>query len=132
MDVIASIQNAMNILGKLRALGKKVEDAEFKMLLADLSSEMADAKLEVANLKDEVASLQRENITLRERLSARSAQKPEFSEGAYVFAGEAGHFCTACFDSNDKKVRLTQLPAPFDDFGRWQCPSCHAILASDD
>ncbi len=51
MDVVATLQNAIEIAGKLRTLSKKVEDADFKMLLADLSNELADAKLAVANLK---------------------------------------------------------------------------------
>ena len=55
MDIVATIQNSIEIAGKLRALAKKIEDADFKMLVADLSNELAEAKLEVANLKGELA-----------------------------------------------------------------------------
>ena len=128
MDVVASIHHAIEITAKLRTLAKKVEDADFKMLLADLSNELADAKLDLANLKAEMASLKSENNELRSKIGAKEGVRPEFADGAYIFVGESGHFCTACFDTKSTKVRLTTLGAPFNDFGRWQCPSCQAIL----
>ena len=86
MDVIAALQNSIEIAGKLRALSKKVEDADFKMLVADLFSQLADAKLDAANLKTELADARtqalkelqgqldktkQENESLRSRLRAR-------------------------------------------------------------
>lgn len=129
IDVVTSLQHAIEIAGKLRALSKKVEDADFKMLLADLSGELADAKLEAADLKIEIARLIAENQSLKERIAARENAKPKMDEGAYTFEGETGHFCTACFDVREQRVRLTRLVAPFDDFGHWQCPGCKAILS---
>jgi hypothetical protein len=131
VDALSSLQHAIEIAGKLRALSKKVEDADFKMLLADLSSELADAKLEAANLKGEIARLADENRELAAKLKHRELSKPEMDQGAYTFAGEKGHFCTACFDVRRERVRLTRLSPPFDTFGRWECPSCHAILGDD-
>ena len=128
VDVVASVQSAIEIVGKLRALSKKVEDAEFKMLLADLSGELADAKLEVANLKVGMANLTTENQTLKGKLSARAAEKPKLVDGAYVFPEEEGNFCTACFDVRSQRVRLTSLPPTFRDLGHWQCPSCQALF----
>lgn len=128
LDVIASIQSAIDIAAKLRVLSKKVEDADFKMLLADLSGDLADAKLEVAQLKIEISRLTSENAELKEKLNARVTSKPDVSEGAYVFSGEEGHFCTACFDVHGRKVRLASLPDAFRDLARWQCPSCQATI----
>jgi len=45
MDVIAGIQTALDITGKLRELSKKIQDADFSMLLADLTMQLADTKL---------------------------------------------------------------------------------------
>ena len=129
MDVVASLQHAIEIAGKLRALSKRIEDAEFKMLLADLSGELADAKLDLANLKVEMANLLSENQRLKQEVAGKGAQKPKMADGGYVFEGEDGHFCTACFDIKDKRVRLTPLPAPFSDMGKWQCPGCGAVLS---
>lgn len=127
-DVVAAIQSAIDIVGKLRALSKKVEDADFKMLLADLSSELADAKLEVANLKVSLAEATESNQKLTEQLTRKTNEAPVFNDGAYSFAGQDGLFCTACFDTKQQKVRVTPLTGPFRTFGKWKCPSCGASL----
>ncbi|MBQ0961964.1 hypothetical protein KAK06_23705 [Ideonella sp. 4Y11] len=129
MDVLATIQNAIEIAGKLRNLSKKIEDAEFRMLVADLSGDLADAKLEVADLKLRLAQSLEESRQLNERLEQRDASKPTLSDGAYKFEGEDGLFCTACFDTLAKKVRVTPLTGAFKTFGKWRCPSCKATLA---
>jgi hypothetical protein len=57
MEVIESIQAAISVVSKLRELSKKLENAEIKMLIADLSNDLADAKLHAANVKSEMAHL---------------------------------------------------------------------------
>jgi predicted nuclease with TOPRIM domain len=89
MDVIAALQNSIVIAGKLRALSKKVEDADFKMLVADLSNELADAKLDAASLKtqladartqalkelqDQLDSARQENTNLRDQLALKDKE----------------------------------------------------------
>lgn len=129
MDVVASVQHAIEIVGKLRALSKKVEDADFKMLLADLASDLADAKLELADFKGQMATLLAENQELKAQLAVRQEGKPTLDQGAYKFPGEEGHFCTACFDARDKRVRVSALQKPFNKFGRWRCPACEAVIS---
>lgn len=129
VDVVASVQSAIEIVGKLRALSKKLENAELKMLLADLSGELADAKLEVANLKTQLANASDENRRLSTLLESRMTAKPMLSDGAYQFEGEEGRFCTACFDTKEQKVRVTPLQGAFKTFGKWTCPSCHATYS---
>jgi len=75
MDLVAAIQHSIDIAGKLRALTKKIEDADFTMLVADLSNGLADAKLEVANLKGELAEAKTNLLTeLQGRLGELNAQ----------------------------------------------------------
>lgn len=126
IDVVASVQTAIEIVGKLRSLSKRIEDAEFKMLLADLSGELADTKMEVAELKTQLAKAIDENKKLADIVEKRTATKPTLSESVYRFEGEEGLFCTACFDAHEKKVRVTPLTGPFKTFGKWTCPSCKA------
>jgi hypothetical protein len=128
-DVAAAIQTAIEIVGQLRKLSKKVEDAEFKMLLADLSGELADAKLEVADLKMQLAKTKEQLRLQTELLEHQETEKPTLCEGAYQFPDDPGFFCTACFDTKKQRVRVSVLPGPFSDFGKWQCPSCNAILS---
>lgn len=87
VDVVASIQSAIDVAGKLRALSKKIEDADFTMLLADLTGDLADAKMEVANLKTQLAKAIEENQALVKKLDQRSSGKPTLSDGAYKFEG---------------------------------------------
>jgi hypothetical protein len=125
-DVVAAIQSAIEIVGKLRALSKTVENADFKMLLADLSGDLADAKLEVANLKISLAQCLDENQSLKNKLTTKSSTKPTPEDGAYSFEDEDGLFCTACFDTKNQKVRVSELSPSFRVFGKWKCPSCGA------
>lgn len=127
-DIVTAIQSAIDIVGKLRSLSKKIEDAEFKMLLADLSGELADAKLEVANLKVELAKAKEQLQEKTELLNQKQTGKPTLCEGAYQFPDDPGFFCTACYDTKMQRVRVTALSGPFSDFGKWQCPSCRAVL----
>lgn len=128
-DAVAAIQQAIDIVGKLRALSKKIEDADFKMFLADLSGELADAKLEVANLKVELAKMVDEKMELSRRLAERATEVPVLKDGAYAFEGQEGLFCTACFDANGKKIRVTAVSSHFRFAGKWKCPSCSAYMA---
>lgn len=128
-DVVMAIQSAIEIVSKLRALSKKIEDAEFKMLLADLSGELADAKLEVADLKMELAKTKEQLQEESERLNRKETEKPTLCEGAYQFHDDSGFFCTACYDTKKQKVRVTALTGPFAGLGTWQCPSCNAVLS---
>ena len=125
MEVIESIQAAIGIVSKLRELSRKLEDAEIKMLLADLSNDLADAKLQAASLKVEVSELKTELVELKERALLGSSEKPRFDDGGYHFDGEDGHYCTACFDSNGQKIRLSKMAKDFEDFGKWECPVCN-------
>lgn len=125
MDVIAGIQSALEITGKLRELSKKIQDADFSMLLADLSMQLADTKLEVANLKTELAKEIEEKQELAKRLSNKDDTKPTLFDGGYKFEGDDALYCTGCFDSQQKKIRLGSSPGAFaGTFGKWRCPIC--------
>jgi hypothetical protein len=126
MDVFPALQHSIEIVSKLRALAKKVGDAEFKMLLADLSSELGDAKLEAANLKSELALSLEEAAKLKARMSARESNAPYLENHAYRFGDEEGHFCSACWDVKQRKVRVTAMTGHFSDLATWMCPSCKA------
>ena len=126
VDIISALQTSIDIVGKLRALSKKVEEAEFKMLLADLSSELGDAKLEAANLKIDLATEREKNAALSGKLAERQSGNPIMSDSCYGFEGEEGLFCTSCFDVNSRRVRVKALTGAFKAFGKWECPSCKA------
>lgn len=57
MDIISSVSQSITLVQRLREISKNIAEAEFKNLLADLSSELADVKLEAAALKERIAAL---------------------------------------------------------------------------
>jgi hypothetical protein len=124
MEVIESIQAAISVVSKLRELSKKLENAEIKMLIADLSNDLADAKLHAANVKSEMADLKAELTDIKQQALLRSSAKPRFDDGGYHFEGEDGHFCTGCYDSKGQKIRLSRMARDFEVFGKWECPVC--------
>ncbi|WP_181951800.1 hypothetical protein [Sphingobium fluviale] len=124
IEAVQAIQNAIDIVVKLRDLSKKVGDANFKMLLADLSSDLADAKLDAASLKAELARLRDENSELKARLTQRDSDKPSAVDEVYRFEGDDNSYCTACYDVHERKVRLRRMTGEWTVFGAWECPSC--------
>lgn len=126
MDVLALIQQALDASNKLKELSKKIENAEFKMFLADLHSALADAKLESVELKLKLATAQELALSLQRQLDQRDQGKPTLKEGCYSFEGSEGLFCTACWDSNEKKVLLASIPATFSFSGKYRCVVCNA------
>jgi DNA-directed RNA polymerase subunit RPC12/RpoP len=56
-DIVSTVSTAISLATRLREIGKNIENAEFKNLLADLSLELADAKQKLAELISENAEL---------------------------------------------------------------------------
>jgi hypothetical protein len=124
VDLVTSLSTAIEIAKQLRALNKKVDETQFKMLLADLTSELGDAKLEAANLKIALAESKDEIETLRQKFSQALSQGPELDDDAYIFGDNSRHYCTGCYDTKREKILLKSLTGIWADFGKWECPVC--------
>ncbi|MHC4136111.1 MAG: hypothetical protein ACYS0K_14115 [Planctomycetota bacterium] len=125
MDLVSAIGNAISLVQRLREISKKIAEAEFKSLLADLANKLADAKLEAASLKECLAELQEENRVLRE-VSPDPSEKPTGTKwGCYVFEGDDGLYCPACWDSKRQKSRTTRVTREFR-----HCPVCNAPIGT--
>ncbi|MCX2691267.1 hypothetical protein OO256_11000, partial [Pseudomonas sp. DCB_CB] len=74
-----------------------------------------------------------DSVRLKQVIEQRDKGKPTYnSEGVYTFEGEVGRFCTACWDSDERKMRLTDLASEFRFVGQWECPKCHAGYGAKD
>ena len=124
MDIVSNLSTAIDIAKKLRALDRKVSEADFKMLLADLTNELGDAKLEAGNLKNDLAEATSRIRELEDAAARKDVEEPEIDEGAYVFGDKTRHYCTGCYDTKGRKVLLTEQTAAFKVFGKWACPAC--------
>ena len=56
-DLVTTLSTAITLGKRHRDISKKIENSEFKNLLADLNLELAEAKLNTADLLDEIAML---------------------------------------------------------------------------
>lgn len=128
MDLIASISSSIEIVKKLHSLSRKVADADFKMLLADLTNQLGDAKLEAANLKIDLATARERVEELERQASQRASTEPEVHEGAYVFGDRTRHYCTGCYDQHGRKILLNEQTGHWTTFGKWECPACKQTL----
>ena len=124
-----AIQSAIEIVSRLKNLSKKIEDAEFKMLVADLSGALADAKLEVANLKIELAKAKemlQEKTTLFER---QATDRPTLSEGAYQFADDTGFFVRRATTQESNEYELRRCRMDLTIWGSGSAPLAAPCLA---
>jgi hypothetical protein len=124
MEILSSISASIEIVKKLRVLGKAASEADFKLLLADLTDQLGDAKIQAADLKLELAKAKERVGELEREAGRTAASEPDLHEGAYIFGDPSRHYCTGCFDSGGRKVLLTELGGPFTVFGKWSCPVC--------
>ncbi len=124
MDIVTSLGTAIGVAKKLHELGKKVSDADFKIMLAELTDALGDAKLEAADLKMQLAEAEEEVQALKSAVAKREAALPEIHDHAYVFEDRSRHYCTGCYDIRGQKILLNQLSGAFTAFGKWECPAC--------
>lgn len=124
VDVVGTIQGAIDIVSRLHKLSKKIQDAEFTMLLAELSDDLASARLEAARLKGELAESITANQLLNEQLKKTTEEKPVLSGSGYKFSDDDGPFCTGCYDTRKDRIRLTPTSREFRSSGKWKCPAC--------
>jgi len=125
MDIITTIGTSITLAKRLREISKNIEDAEFKNVLADLSSELADLKLEAATLKEQIAVLQEENALLKKTTQPPDEKPVGRKWGCYQFQGDDGLYCPACWDSKRKKSSTTRVDARFR-----LCSVCQAPLGA--
>lgn len=91
---------------------------------------MADLTLDLAGLKAQLADLKTENSKLKEELDQLRHSKTVgdeliFKDGLYYLPDDDGPFCAGCYDSEGKKIRLTdQKKGAFSQLGDFKCPTC--------
>lgn len=125
MDIISSVSTSITLVQRLREISKNIAEAEFKNLLADLSSELADVKLEAAALKEKLAALQEENRVLQQTTPSQNEKPIGVKWGCYQFKDDDGLYCTGCWDSKRKKIRTTRATSTHR-----LCPVCRAPIGA--
>jgi hypothetical protein len=120
----AAIAQAMSVASRLNEINKKIGDAEFSNLLADLQLELAEAKAKIADLVVE-------NSDLRGRIAglegaAAVADQMEFDGVVYRKSGDVSAYCPPCWEAKHLQIRLNQLHGDLADLAKYTCPNCKA------
>ena len=87
-DIISTVSTAISLATRLREIGKNIENAEFKNLLAELSLELADAKLKIADLISENTALKGK---LEEVTSATGERCPKCNNRTFQIIATRPH-----------------------------------------
>lgn len=120
-DIIGSIGTAINVSKQLLDLAAVAKNAEAKLLIAELQLQLADVKSQLAALVDDRTRLEKEVKRL-----ASATTEVVVKDGLYYKENGDGPFCTACYDSKGKLIRVTEMGAVFQDMAKWACNVCHA------
>lgn len=123
---ISSLKTATEIATLLKTSDETFIKAELKLKLADLMNALADAKISIAELKDIIQEKDDQISELIKKVENKDNDLV-FKNGAYYTSNGDGPFCTNCYDTKKMKVRLTDMPPGFTDFGKSRCPNCEAL-----
>lgn len=115
-DVFSTVSGAIELVKKLHAASTASKDATSKLIIADLTVKLAELKMELAELMNE-------NTDLKAKVAkAASPVEMVHKDDAYFKPDGDGPFCTACFDSAGKVIRLSAAPG-YADF-KLRCNVC--------
>jgi hypothetical protein len=129
-QAITASKTAIDGLRTLSSYANEVKDVnkrgEFMRIIGELSLELAETQMRLAEriresdeLRGQVSSLQKE---------IESLKNPEmqlvFREGSYYTTSNDGPFCTGCYDSERKMIRLSEMPQAMRPLGTYVCPKC--------
>lgn len=120
-EVITTVTAAIGLTKQLVEFSSITKDAHAKLVIADLQIQLAEIKMKLAELIDENTSLR---ASLKSATS--SVKEVEFRDGLYFTPDNDGPFCTACYDSKGKLMRVTKLGEAFHDLAHWSCGVCKA------
>lgn len=123
-ELIPLISGAIGLSKQLVEWAKSGSDPKMKTLVADLTLQLADVKIRVAELMDE-------NDQLKRKLREKEAP-PEIVLGdrdLYYKPNGDGPFCTACYDTTKRLIRMQPGPEDFRMAFLYQCNVCKATYS---
>lgn len=129
-QAISALKSSIDGVRMLSQYDEEVKDVqkrgEFMRIIGELSYELAETRIKLSeqlvqnnSLEEEIDRLKREIDELK-----NPQTKLLLRNGLYYDAEENALFCTGCYDSQDKKIRVSEVPEGFRTFGRYRCPVC--------
>jgi ribosomal protein L37AE/L43A len=122
---LSSIKTATEIAKLIKSGEKSLEQAEYKLKVAELVGALADAKIEIAGIQDIILEKDKKISSLEERFNLRESmvwEKPYYWKKSTD--QKDGPFCQQCFDNEQKAIRLQGE----DGAGVWTCNTCKVTV----
>jgi len=102
-------------------LAKRLGNSELSLEISNLQIELADLKLSYADLKNENAELKQKI----QALEKGHEEPPIYKNGAYYSQSGDGPFCSGCYDTDKKLIRLSAVGHPqMRRIASHICPVC--------
>lgn len=124
MEGLSAISAAIGIARDLRQIDKGIDEAEFKLKIADIQSQLADAKIALIDAQDEIASRDSTIERLRKEMSRRAdtVQHDGFRYEKQADGSAVGlPFCPRCDEVDGILIRLIRT---FKPNRVKECPQC--------
>jgi hypothetical protein len=129
-QAISATKATIDGLKSLSQYAEEVKDitkrGEFMNIIGDLKIQLGETQIRVSDyirengeLKEQVATLQKKIETLENPDS-----KLIIKNGLYYTSEDDGPFCTGCYDSDRKTIRLSEMPLALKRLGKFECPKC--------
>jgi regulator of replication initiation timing len=129
---VRTVTTGIDALKKLTDLAVKSQNIELQEGILGLRSQLLEIKESLLEAKEQNFDLREENKELKQKileLETQTEEKTIVKEGVYYAESGDGPFCTGCFDSNKKKIRVSTLSDGFEALGKYQCPTCKAVYS---
>ncbi len=120
-EIIKTVSSAIVLTKQLVDISDIVKNSEAKLIIADLQIQLAEVKMQLAELINE-------NSELKRALTKAKSAKVEviLKNGLYYTPEGDGPYCTACYDSENKMIRVSDLNPAFHEIAKFRCPVCGA------
>jgi len=123
--VISTISAAIGFARELNQVGRTLDEVQWKLKIAELTSALADAKVAATELKDEIEARDRQIAELK---AAFAFHGETIERHGYRYEARDGKpigypFCPRCIAVEGRFIRMTNL----EKVGRpGKCPHCQA------
>ncbi|EKN3736757.1 TPA: hypothetical protein PXL76_004264 [Yersinia enterocolitica] len=130
-----AVKLAFNIAKDLKDATAAYTEAEFRLKISELYTNLADAKMSLSDAQLENHALQAEILKLKEKI--KSSDDLVYKDGVY-FRKEPledqpnGPFCPKCYQEDKSISSLDTVTGHFRSFGKYKCPKCGSRLRGTD
>ncbi len=123
--VLSSIKAATDLAKIVRESVSTLEQAEYKLKLAELIEKLADAKTQMLAVRALIEERDRQILELKEAAAIKNEKLLFEAPYYWLIDGESkeGPFCQQCYDEKAKLMRLTNGLSK----GYWECKTCRSV-----